>query len=360
MKINFVLPGVGASGGVKMAFMYAQYLKQKGHDVICYYPLSGAYVGWKKILFPKMIWWQLTRKDYKADWFNPSFEIEHPIFINNHTIRNADVTIATSWLTAYWVKRLSIKKGKKCYFVQDHEIWGNKWQNKKAEKSYKLDFDECVVVSSALKEKLFRNYGVISTVICNGILKEEASFIPKKNLDYTIKIGFPYRESEHKNCNMAIEVLDEIENLYSVTIKAFGFKRPESWKEKWKFVENPSRRELVSFYDDIDIFYVPSKYEGWGLPAMEAMARGCAVVAHNSGVISEIGKHDVNCVVLEDATNRKETIEKIINLLSDRKKIFKIGENARKEIVEKYLHEKSCEKFEDCLNNLCYKKIGIL
>lgn len=360
MKINFVLPEVCASGGVKMVFRYAQYLTDQGHDVICYYPLSGAYWGWKKVLFPKMILWQLTKSNYKPDWFEHSFKILHPVFINNHTVRKADVTIATSWLTAYWVNRLSKEKGRKCYFVQGHELWGNKWQNRKAQKSYELDFDEYIVVSSALKEVLFKNYGVVSTVICNGVLKEEARFSKRYNLKKSIKIGFSYRTGEHKNCDMAIEVLEGIEETYGVTIESYGFKRPEGWNEQWKFYENPSREELVSFYDDVDIFYVPSTYEGWGLPAMEAMARGCAVVAHNSGVIHEMGIHNENCIILNDASDREEIEEKITYLLADKKNAVRIGENARITIVEQFLHENSCVKFQRCLDRLCNKKIGIL
>ncbi|WP_418953169.1 glycosyltransferase [Streptococcus thermophilus] len=60
-----------------------------------------------------------------------------------------------------------------------------------------------------------------------------------------------------------------------IKLRTFGFKKPENFPEQIEFFENPSRNELNSWYDSIDIFYVPSLYEAWGLPAMEAMARGC-------------------------------------------------------------------------------------
>ena len=352
MIINFILPGVGQSGGVKMAFMYAQYLTEQGHDVVCYYPLTGAYFGYKKILFQKMIYKQLTDATLKADWFPHTFSIEHPLWIHNMSVRDADVTIATSWLTAYWVNRLLKEKGKKCYFIQGYETWGNVRQNNAVIKSYNLKFDERITVSSALQNRLKDENNVSSKVICNGIPQEETRQRKKENCNVDIVVGFPYRTSENKNCTMAIKLLSEIERKYEVCIKSYGFTKPKGWKTEWFFLENPTRNELVEFYESVDIFYVPSLYEGWGLPAMEAMAQGCAVVAHNSGVIAEIGKDEENCIILRDASDYGETITKISKLISNRKMILEIGENARQEIVNKYTHEKSCALFEEILTNM--------
>ena len=66
MKINLVLPGAGNCGGVRVAFEYMNALVEKGHDVVCYVPASGAYIGWKKILFPKAIIRLICSHDLQA------------------------------------------------------------------------------------------------------------------------------------------------------------------------------------------------------------------------------------------------------------------------------------------------------
>lgn len=38
MKINFILPFIGLSGGVKVVFEYANRLAEEGHDVKVIYP----------------------------------------------------------------------------------------------------------------------------------------------------------------------------------------------------------------------------------------------------------------------------------------------------------------------------------
>ncbi|MFM8392399.1 MAG: glycosyltransferase family 4 protein, partial [Acidobacteriota bacterium] len=52
-----------------------------------------------------------------------------------------------------------------------------------------------------------------------------------------------------------------------------------------EYHQRPDASALVEIYNSCRIFLHPSRLEGWGLPAAEAMACGCALVAaHNEGV----------------------------------------------------------------------------
>lgn len=354
MKINLILPGARSSGGVRVAFEYMNALVEKGHDVVCYVPASGAYIGWKKILFPRAMIRLVYSSDWKGKWFDRRFELKFPFVICNKVVRDADITIATSWLTSYWVNRLSSAKGKKVYFIQGFETWETEKINQKVIESYRLPFDAKISVGTALHDRLIQEAGCESVVICNGVeecfLKSTGNEKSKEN----ITIGFPYREPKVKNCDMGMRVLLKLKEKYpSIELVSFGFKKPQVWDERIRFVESPSREALVDLYGQMDIFYVPSIYEGWGLPAMEAMAQACCVVAGNSGVIQEIGRDKENCVILDDPGNERETLDKLSELICEPVQVYEIGKKAR-EVVSGMTSKMSAERFEDVLRQTIY------
>jgi glycosyltransferase involved in cell wall biosynthesis len=52
--------------------------------------------------------------------------------------------------------------------------------------------------------------------------------------------------------------------------------------------ESGSDRELAARYEAATAFIYPSKYEGFGIPPLEAMSHGCPVVCSNAGSIPEV------------------------------------------------------------------------
>ena len=55
-----------------------------------------------------------------------------------------------------------------------------------------------------------------------------------------------------------------------------------------RFLGLQPQTALASIYDEIDILLVPSRSEGFGLTALEGMARGCVVVAADVGGLPEV------------------------------------------------------------------------
>lgn len=353
MKINWILPEASQCGGIRVALQYANALTDMGHDVVCYVPKSGQHFGWKKIFFPKELLRMKRNAELRGEWFSNKFEFDYPVWINNGSVRDADITIATSWITSYWVKKLSSSKGKKVYFIQGFETWGDKKYNEIVLNSYLLPFDERITVSTALHDRLLHETGSESQVVCNGV--EECFLETIATPKNTIVVGMPYREvrgDDVKNCALGIRVLLKIKKKYpQVNIIAYGFKKPADWNDIIDFYENPTREELVKFYSKTSIFYVPSLYEGWGLPAMEAMAQKNVVLAGYSGLIQEIGIDRVNCMILQNPADEEEAYKKLADLILDKNKVEVIGENARNTVCR--MSDKiSAKEFEKILRDL--------
>lgn len=54
------------------------------------------------------------------------------------------------------------------------------------------------------------------------------------------------------------------------------------------FVGRQGQDALQSYYDQIDVLMMPSRSEGFGLTAIEGMARGCVVIASDVGGLPEV------------------------------------------------------------------------
>jgi glycosyltransferase involved in cell wall biosynthesis len=90
-------------------------------------------------------------------------------------------------------------------------------------------------------------------------------------------------------------------------------------EERVKFLSFVPETDLPSLYAEAQCFCLPSLYEGFGLPVLEAMAAGCPVVVSNSSSLPEIaGKAgiyvdplDADSIAkgLEKALKEKDTAE---------------------------------------------------
>ena len=82
------------------------------------------------------------------------------------------------------------------------------------------------------------------------------------------------------------------------------------------WVGRQPQEELSQYYSRMDIVLMPSRSEGFGLTAIEAMAHGCVVVASDIGGLPEVVRDGV-CGLLHRSEDVKDMAEKICRLLGD-------------------------------------------
>lgn len=345
MKINYIIPFNILTGGIRVAFLYGNYLSTKGHDVIFYIPLIPYKTN--KSLFKCMRFFLGNiKRGTKVSWLKCNFKIKLVPLIRDEFVRDADVTIATSWPTSFDVYNLNCKKGKKVYFIQDYEIWYG--EKKVVDKTYTLDINR-IVITKGLQELLKEKFNVESKVIYNGLNKNE--FINEEKVNTKNKVILMlYNEAPNKGTKEGIKILKNIKNKYDVKIVLFGFKKGNDIPQNFEFYENPERSLLMKLYREASIYLFPSKNESWGMPVMEAMSNKCAVVGNNVGCLKEIGVNEYNCLSVNNLDYNDIQI-KIENLLKDDKLLKKIQENAYI-TSEKFVWENSYLQMEEYFQNL--------
>ncbi len=109
--------------------------------------------------------------------------------------------------------------------------------------------------------------------------------------------------------------------------------------------------EIVPYLQAIDIYVMPSLTETSSLSTMEAMSCGIAVVSTPVGYIKNYIKNSYNGFFF-NKQNPYELSKKLAVLLDDEKLRVKIGENARKTIIEFYNWNKTTEGIEEALREV--------
>ena len=197
---------------------------------------------------------------------------------------------------------------------------------------YKLDNDKVVVVYPGIKEK--------------GINLQAKSMDNSKKLraKYNIRgkyILFVGTLQPRKNIVRLIEafgkILSEFSNskekeleLIIVGKKGWFYQdilnapQKNNIEKNVKFLDFVENEELPALYKEAVCFVLPSLYEGFGLPVLEAMQFGCPVLASNISSLPEAG---ADAAVYFDPYNVNDIADKL-------KKVIE-NEELRKEMREK-------------------------
>jgi len=104
-----------------------------------------------------------------------------------------------------------------------------------------------------------------------------------------------------------------------------------------------SQEELVQLYNLATVFLMPSLYEGFGLPILEAMACGCPVITSKEGSLPEVAMDAAFYVDAYDVENIAAGIKKVF----DNQKLQKELEEKGLENIKQFSWEKTAKKTLD-------------
>ncbi len=349
MRITFVLPGVGISGGAKAVFEFANHLKSRGHNVSVIYPLVPLCSGPKG--YDMKRWRDRVKgtignfiRGVHVDWFDLKARLVRVPFLAERYIPDSDIIVATWWETAYYVSRYGENKGKKFYLVQHYETWGG--PEKKVDNSYMLGL-HIIVHSSWLKNLLEEKFAVkISALIPHA--PDRNHFYPeeRKKKSDKVRILIPFRREKWKGSQDGIKAFEITrEKFPNIQLVMFGPQPRKDVPSYCEYYKRPSNSQLRKIYNSCDIFVFPSWTEGFGMPPLEAMACKCAVVTTNVGAVPDYTIPGKTALVSEPK-DVKGLAQNIIELIEDEKKREEIAENG-KNYIKQFTWDKATAQLEE-------------
>jgi len=123
---------------------------------------------------------------------------------------------------------------------------------------------------------------------------------------------------------------------------------------KFEFV---SEEERLMYYAACDVAVFPSRYEPFGIVCAEAMSMGKPVVVGAKGISGlreqVIPSGPKRCGSHVDPDNPEDIAKFVVELLKDDNLRRKLGENARKRVLEEYTLDKAAKRTIEIYKKLC-------
>jgi glycosyltransferase involved in cell wall biosynthesis len=110
-----------------------------------------------------------------------------------------------------------------------------------------------------------------------------------------------------------------------------------------QFVSGVTDERIVELYAEAEIAVIPSLYEGFSLPAIEAMASGTPVVATTGGALPEVvGRHGESGMLVPVA-DPSALAAQIVEVLANPELRARLGEAGRRRVLDRFTWRKTAE-----------------
>lgn len=211
------------------------------------------------------------------------------------------------------------------------------------ERILSIPTDKIINISNYEQNKAIK-YGLDKNkmiMIYNGVEDK----INKSNLklnwnDNKINLLFVGRLDRQKGLDLFLDVYDKMKleniHLYVIGTSVLDDNLPQN-TENITYLGWVDNKDIDAYYQACDAVIMPSRWEGFGLVAIEAMRNSKPVIVSNRGALPELIKNNKNGYIFD--MNDLNSLVSILPKL-DKSKLKLLGINARKIFLENFLADK--------------------
>jgi len=342
VTITIVIPFVNLTGGISVLLNYANWLHAEGHHVNVVYPTwpyrfhFGIPSQWREFR-------RQRRTAPKIPWFDLRCRLIRAPVIATPFLPAADIVVATSWPTVFDVARLARSRGRKVQMLFHHE--SGTGDEARIVASYARPFFRIACSRSVETLMADRFRCSIQEVVPCGF--DETVFFPDghKECDSVLML---YHDDVRKGASDGLAALEAFHRRQPhVRVRVCGTVHPPTLPSWISYEFQPSDADLRRLYSSSSAFLYPSRNEGFGLPLLEAMACGCAVVTTAVGAIPEFAIDGRNAVVVAPGapSDMCRALERVLLDASLRARLSDAG----KKTAERYTVQRTAPLFRDAL-----------
>jgi glycosyltransferase involved in cell wall biosynthesis len=359
MRITFILPFAGLSGGIRVPAIYAEKLIQRGHQVQVVsvppatVPLSGKI---KSVLRG----WGWPKTQDRASHFD-GLSVPHKVLeqyrpIVDADVPDADVVIGTWWETLEWVSAFSPSKGAKVSFIQGYDpvFYEEYWPDKRVRstRTWELPAHK-ILISKWLMELAKERFGDShASHVPNSVDVKQFYAAPRKK-QAVPTVGMQYAIPRCKGLDVALRALElAAREVPEMRVVAFGWQEPSKnhpMPPGSKFIAQPRQDSIRDIYASCDVWLCGSRCEGFHLPPLEAMACRCPVVSTKVGGPMDVIEEGVNghLVEVEDSAALADRLVRMFRLPEER---WQAMSEAAYATAGRYSWDEAADLFEAALH----------
>ncbi len=357
MRVTFVLPYAGMSGGNRVLATYAERLRRRGHEVmVVSIPLQRRSLVRKLASLVRGRGWPAEPEPEPSHFAGtdvPHRVLEAARPVVDDDVPDADVVVATFWRTGPWVAALSPRKGAKAILLQGHEISPGE-ENPEMDAAWRLPLRK-IVISKWLVDFARDRFGDSNVHHVPNSVDTNQFHAPARGKQAVPTVGMLYHTSHSKGIDVSLAALERVKKVIPhLRVMAFGAHRISAQlplPEVVEFYHLPPQDEIRSLYASCDVWLCGSRREGFHLPPLEAMACRCPVVSTRVGGPLDLVEEGVNgyLVDLEDSTG---LAEKLIRVLSLEGAEWKRMSDAALATATRYTWDDATEMLEKALRDV--------
>jgi glycosyltransferase involved in cell wall biosynthesis len=263
---------VRIAGGVRAILTYADRLVGLGHELTLVVPAGGRSAAWwrnAQRAGPAWVPGLRARIAWVARW-------------SADALPDADVIVATAWQSAPVVAAAPARCGAKFYLVQHYESLYH-GDPAAVDATYRLPLAK-IVISTWLRDVMRERFDSDATVLVTPVDRALFRRVPVQVTTSRPRVLMLHHDYPWKGVADGLAAVARVKGrVPALWLVGFGLKPPRGRLGYDEFHANPAQAALAAIYSGCDLYLCPSWDEGLGMPPMEAMACGAALVTYDNG-----------------------------------------------------------------------------